>query len=228
MLLPWLEHARTVLWAWFPGQECGHALGDVLAGRTEPSGRLPWTLPARAEDVPVPHALPDADMRVIYTDGVHVGYRGWERSGATPAAAFGFGLGWTTWSYDAVRLVRTPDGGAEFEVTVTNSGDRVGSEVVQAYVTSTAELPNGVDRPVRWLAGFARVTAEPGETVAATVVVSRRTLEVWHDGSWLLPAGDYEFEFGRSIRDPRLSLGHRLPPLSGEEIGSVGEVRRPD
>jgi beta-glucosidase len=228
VLLPWLESARTVIWAWFPGQECGHAIGDVLTGATEPSGRLPWTLPASEIDVPVPHALPDESMRVKYREGVHVGYRGWERSGATPAAPFGHGLGWTTWSYTAASELARPDGGLEFAVTVTNTGSRAGSEVVQAYLTSTAPLPDGVDRPARWLAGFARVTAAPGETTTATVRVPRRALEVWHDGNWHRPSGSYRLEFGRSIRDSRLSLDLVLPPISGEENGSAGEVRIPD
>jgi beta-glucosidase len=227
VILPWLDRARTVLWAWFPGQECGHALGDVLAGRTEPSGRLPWTLPARERDVPVPHALPDADMRVTYTEGVHVGYRGWERSGATPAAPFGHGLGWTRWSYGDARLTDTPDGGVEIALDVTNTGGRAGAEVVQVYATSTAQLPVGVDRPVRWLAGFARVTAEPGETVTATIAVARRALEVWHAHDWHRPSGPYRFEVGRSIRDVRISLAHELPPHHGEDNGSAGEVSNP-
>ena len=225
VLLPWLDRARTVVWAWFPGQECGHAIADVLRGHTEPAGRLPWTLPAREEDVPVPHALPDDAMRVVYAEGVHVGYRGWERSGAIPAAPFGHGLGWTTWAYDGLELVGSPDGGLEFAATVTNTGTRAGSEVVQAYASSSAELPIGVDRPVRWLAGFARVSAAPGETVTATIRVTRRALEVWHQGNWRRPSGTYEFEVGRSIRDLRLVLTHELPPWEGN--GSAGEVSIP-
>jgi beta-glucosidase len=228
VLLPWLEHAKTVLWAWFPGQECGHSLADVLTGVTEPAGRLPWTLPAREEDVPVPHALPDDAMRVIYTEGVHVGYRGWERSGALPAAPFGYGLGWTTWRYDSAELTSLPDGSLEIAVTVTNTGTRPGSEVVQAYAASTAELPEGVDRPVRWLAGFDRVTAAPGESARAHLRVPVRALEVWHNARWHRPSGPYTFEVGRSIRDPQISLTHELPPVPGEEIGSVGEVPKPD
>ncbi|MGC4175129.1 beta-glucosidase family protein [Demequina sp.] len=225
VLLPWLNRAKTVLWAWFPGQECGHSLADVLRGVTEPAGRLPWTLPAREDDVPVPHALPDDAMRVIYSEGVHVGYRGWERSGATPAAPFGFGLGWTTWRYDEAVLTALPDGALEIAVTVTNVGEMPGSEVVQAYVTSTAQLPEGVDRPVRWLAGFDRVTAAPGRSTTATIRVPSRALEVWHKANWHRPSGLYEFEVGRSIRDPRITLTYELPER--EETGSAGEVSIP-
>lgn len=90
VILPWLDRAKTVLWTWFPGQEAGHALAAVLAGDLEPAGRLPWTLPATEGDVPVPNAIP-VDGIVDYTDGVHVGYRAWERTGRIPARPFGFG-----------------------------------------------------------------------------------------------------------------------------------------
>ncbi|WP_228374258.1 beta-glucosidase family protein [Demequina phytophila] len=208
VLLPWLDRARTVIWAWFPGQEAGHALADVLAGAVEPAGRLPWTLPASADDVPVPHAVPDAGS-LSYDDGVHVGYRGWERSGATPAAPFGHGLGWTGWRYDDVAAAPAPDGGVEVDVAVTNTGDREGREVIQVYV----EAPAGAhERPVRWLGGFVAVHARPGETVRARVPVARRRLEVWdaEAASWALPNGEYRLRVGRSVRDLRLDTAVRL------------------
>ncbi|MCU1431808.1 MAG: glycoside hydrolase family 3 domain protein, partial [Actinotalea sp.] len=134
VLLPWLEDARTVLWCWFPGQECGAALADVLLGRTEPAGRLPWTLPAAEADVPVPHAIPDPGGDLVYAEGLDVGYRRWERTATRPAAPFGHGLGWTEWSYDDVVCRLRPDGGLDLVVTIANTGPRDGHEVVQAYL----------------------------------------------------------------------------------------------
>ncbi|WP_228373799.1 beta-glucosidase family protein [Demequina maris] len=209
VLLPWLARARTVLWAWFPGQEAGHAIADVLSGAVEPSGRLPWTLPASEADVPVPHAVPDAGS-LRYDEGVHVGYRGWERSGASPAAPFGHGLGWTDWRYDAVSSVTVgADGDLALDVTVTNTGDRDGREVIQVYV----EAPEGAhERPARWLGGFVAVHARPGETVEAGVTIARRRLEVWdaEASSWVLPQGGYRLRVGRSVRDLRLDTAVRL------------------
>ncbi|WP_228373532.1 beta-glucosidase family protein [Demequina gelatinilytica] len=209
VLLPWLERARTVLWAWFPGQEAGHAIADVLAGEVEPGGRLPWTLPAREADVPVPHAIPDAGI-VRYDEGVHVGYRGWERSAAEPAAPFGHGLGWSSWRYDVVGVPRlTGSGDLEIDVDVTNVGTRGSREVVQVYV----EAQEGAhERPVRWLGGFVAVHARPGETVRARVTVARRRLEVWdtETAAWVLPAGEYRLRAGRSVRDLRLDTAVRL------------------
>ncbi|ROS76601.1 glycoside hydrolase family 3 protein [Cellulomonas sp. PhB143] len=208
VLLPWLADAPTVLWAWLPGQEGGTALADVLAGVTEPSGRLPWTLPARAQDVPVPDAIP-VDGVVDYAEGVHVGYRAWERDGLEPAAPFGHGLGWTTWSYDALEVApggdAAPDepAGVVVTVTLTNTGPRAGREVVQAYVEPPAP---DADRPRRWLGGFTTVDAAPGETVTARVPVRRRAFQIWDTGArrWATPPGDHAVRVGRSVRDLRL------------------------
>lgn len=216
VLLPWLARARTVLWTWFPGQECGDALADVLVGRTEPAGRLPWTLPAAAADVPVPDAIPDDEGVVAYTDGLHVGYRAWERSGATPAAPFGFGLGWTTWRHDDAHQVLAADPGGDtvrVDVDVTNTGPRRGTETVQVYLE--ADPLDGLDRPVRWLAGFTTVTAEPGERVTATVRLPRRAFEVWdvRRRRWTTPATRYRARIGRSVRDLPLTVD--VVPVGG-------------
>ncbi|WP_084104959.1 beta-glucosidase [Demequina sp. NBRC 110056] len=209
VLLPWLERARTVLWAWFPGQEAGHALADVLAGEVEPEGRLPWTLPARDSDVPVPHAIPQ-DGVVAYTDGLDVGYRAWERSGAVPAGPFGHGLGWTDWSHRVHAGPRIgPDGAVELDVEVTNTGERRGREVVQVYVEGPEDGP---ERPVRWLGGFAAVSADAGEAATATVRLAARVFEVWdvQRQAWILPEGEYRLRVGRSVRDIRADAVVRL------------------
>lgn len=219
VLLPWLDRARTVLWTWLPGQDGGHALADVLLGAVEPGGRLPWTLPASADDVPVPHALPQ-DGVVRYTEGVHVGYREWERRRTAPAAPFGHGLGWTTWQYDGLAAPAglTPDGAVELAVTVTNSGPRAGREVVQVYLEPPADADPG--RPVRWLAGFSVVTADAGEQVTASVRVPARALQVWDVAArrWTTPPGTYRLRIGRSIRDLRLDDHVTVPSTDTEEV----------
>lgn len=227
VLLPWLDRARTVLWVWFPGQEAGHSIADVLAGAVEAAGRLPWTLPAAEVDVPVPHAVPDQGV-VEYVDGVHVGYRAWERSGAVPAAPFGHGLGWTTWSYDASGepehlSARTPDGDVTLTVRVTNTGSRDGREVVQVYVEPPVAPASATvaerDRPVRWLGGFAVVDVAAGATADVTVTVPRRQLEVWDtdSGRWHLPAGTYRLRVGRSVHDLRLDTAVRVQESTTEQ-----------
>jgi len=206
VILPWLEKARTVLWCWFPGQEAGHALAAIVAGDQEPAGRLPWTLPAREEDVPVAHAVP-VDGIIHYSEGVHTGYRAWERDGLEPARPFGFGLGWTTWSYDAVSVPRVAaDGSLEVDVTITNSGARAGRETVQLYLSPPTLAEGAPDRPVRWLGGFGAVEVPAGQTSTITIVVPRRRLETWDEarGRWTRPGGEYLVSVGRSIRDRRV------------------------
>ncbi|MER5884544.1 glycoside hydrolase family 3 C-terminal domain-containing protein [Streptomyces sp. NPDC001941] len=211
VLLPWADEVPAVLWAWLPGQEAGHALADVLFGRTEPSGRLPWTLPAREEDVPVPHARPVAGV-VDYREGPHVGYRAWDRAGREPAFAFGHGLGWTRWHYEEAALERGPgEAWCTLTVRLTNTGPRTGHEVVQVYLTPPQDP--SLERPVRLLAGFAMVRARAGETVTATVAVPRRAAEVWDTGAgcWRLPPGRYLLRVGRSSRDARLTRTLDVP-----------------
>ncbi|WP_418275037.1 beta-glucosidase family protein [Isoptericola jiangsuensis] len=212
VLLPWLDDVPTVVWGWLPGQEAGGALADVLTGVTEPSGRLPWTLPARADDVPVPHAVP-VDGVVDYVEGLDVGYRAWQRriaatGGPVPAAPFGHGLGWTTWRYDDVRVVReaTSDAGPVLRVELTNTGERRGREVVQVYLEpDDAVLAADPQRPVSQLAAFAVVDADPGSVVTVDVPVPARALQVWDVTTrrWSVPPGTYRLRAGRSAADLR-------------------------
>ncbi|MEU5920839.1 glycoside hydrolase family 3 C-terminal domain-containing protein [Streptomyces sp. NPDC047141] len=196
--LPWREDVAAVLLSWFPGQEGGAALADVLTGAEEPGGRLPTTWPAALADVPVTEVTP-TDGKLHYTEGVFIGYRAWDRAAAVPAYPFGHGLGYTTWSYDS--LVADPDTAA---VRLTNTGDRPGRETVQIYL---APVDDTVERPARWLAGFVNVEAAPGETVEAVVALPRRAFEIWdeekHD--WTLVGGAYEVVGAHSLADARLT-----------------------
>ncbi|MET9249019.1 glycoside hydrolase family 3 C-terminal domain-containing protein [Nonomuraea sp. NPDC003709] len=184
--LPWAEEVAAVLLTWFPGQEAGAALADVLFGDAEPGGRLPTTWPRRLEDAPVADVTP-VDGVVAYEEGTSIGYRAWERTGRAPAFWFGHGLGYTTWSYDSIAAE-----GTSVTVAVTNTGDRPGREVVQVYVD-------------RALAGFDVVEAAPGETVITTVFLPERTFQVWEEGGWRTVEGVHTVEAGRHAADPRLS-----------------------
>jgi beta-glucosidase len=195
VLLPWRDDVAAVLLTWFGGQSYGTALADVLTGDAEPGGRLPTTWAAAQDDVPVLDVTP-RDGVVRYAEGVHIGYRAWLRAGAEPAYPFGFGLGYTTWSYDAVRVADTDGGDVRVSVDVTNTGTRTGREVVQVYLTRDV---TAVERPVRWLAGSAVVTAGPGATVTAEVLVRARAFEHWdvQAHAWATEPGGFTLEVAR-------------------------------
>lgn len=200
--LDWADEVAAVLWCWFAGQEAGHALADVLLGRAEPAGRLPFTIPARLEDTPSHPHYPGGDGKVTYGEGLCMGYRGFDRAGTEPRFCFGHGLGWSSWSYgDPSVATDAVTGTVTVEVPVTNTGTRRSREVVQCYLHRPERLP-GPERPPQELVGFTGVEAGPGETVTATVTLPPRALAVWWPGTgWTVPAGRVELRLGRSSRD---------------------------
>ncbi|MET9853327.1 glycoside hydrolase family 3 C-terminal domain-containing protein [Streptomyces sp. NPDC006450] len=201
--LPWREAAGAVLLTWFPGQEGGHALADVLLGRAEPGGRLPTTWPATLADAPVRTTRP-TDGRLPYEEGLHTGHRAWLRRGAAgpaPAYWFGHGLGYTTWEFERLGAPEpTPGGGYEVPVILHNTGTRRGREVVQLHLTRP---DSAIERPVRWLAGWASAEAEPGERVTAYVRIPARALQHWSPqaGGWTAEPGRFTVLAGRSAGD---------------------------
>ncbi len=196
--LPWRDDVAATLLTWFPGQEFGNALADVLTGTTEPGGRLPNTWPKTMADVPVLSTTPDAENTLRYDEGVHLGYRAWLRAGTEPAYPFGHGLGYTEWELSALSVGAPTDDGIGATVTVRNTGRRSGRQVVQAYLSRTG---SSVDRPVRWLAAFAPVTAAPGEAVTVRLTLPRRAFEHWTDGGWVREPGTFLLHAGTSVTD---------------------------
>ncbi|MBB2942017.1 beta-glucosidase [Actinoplanes lutulentus] len=200
VLLPWSDEAAAILLTWFGGQEAGAALADVLLGVTEPGGRLPTTWPRREEDCPV------LDVRVTdgalaYDEDIFIGYRAWLRSPASPLFAFGHGLGYTTFGY--ANLTAASDSAT---VTITNTGERPGREVVQIYLSfnGTTDGNGSIERPERWLAGFASVTAAPGQTITVRVPLPERAFQIWNDGWHTIP-GTYTVTAAQALNAPRLT-----------------------
>lgn len=199
--LPWRDEVGAVLLTWFPGQEAGAGLADVLFGDAEPGGRLPTTWAASLADAHVTHAQP-VDGRLAYDDGVHIGHRAWLLTGRQPAYWFGHGLGYTTWDYETVHAPAEVTEGSSFtvRVQVRNTGERPGREVVQVYLARTEST---VERPVRWFAGYAAVHAEAGASATAVVEVSPHALRHWSeaDEAWRTEPGTYRITVGRSAGD---------------------------
>ncbi|MGW7516166.1 glycoside hydrolase family 3 protein [Streptomyces sp. NPDC054796] len=215
--LPWRDETAALLLTWFPGQQAGAALADVLLGAHEPGGRLPTTWPAVLDDTPVKGTVPE-DGELPYNEGVFIGYRAWQRDGRAPAYPFGHGEGYTKWTYESARFTPAdPDADADAQdpdaagrlgtltVRLRNTGDRHGREVVQLYLAPERQ-DGGADRPARWLAGFASVEAAPGESAEAVVPLPRRAAEVWDEaaGDWRLVPGPYRAEAAHSVEDVRL------------------------
>jgi len=196
--MPWRDDVAAVLLTWFGGQEYGNALADVLTGAVEPGGRLPTTWPAALEDVPVANVTP-VDGKVAYDEGVHVGYRAWLRAGTEPAYPFGHGLGYTTWTIDGVSASPTVTEGdaAIVTATVANTGDRAGKHVVQVYASREEST---IDRPVRWLVGFAPVRLGAGESTEVSIEVAARSFAHW-DGAWRYEPGTFGLHVGASVSD---------------------------
>jgi len=205
VLLPWRGEVAAVLLGWFGGQEFGGAVADVLTGRREPGGRLPTTWGESEADVPILDTKPK-DGIVEYREGIHIGYRAWLRQPMAPAYWFGAGLGYT--HIPLVRLdapaTATPGETVTVSVGVENRGDRDGKQVVLVF----AEKPgSAVDRPVRWLVGFAAVRVPAGGSAVADVAVPVRLLAHWDDG-WQYEPGEYVLHAGTTAVD--LPLTARL------------------
>ncbi|HET7338651.1 MAG TPA: beta-glucosidase [Candidatus Dormibacteraeota bacterium] len=212
VLMPWVDDVPVVIQGWLGGQAFGEALAEVLSGDAEPGGRLPVSIPRREADSPVLHAQPDNGV-LPYSEGLLVGYRGYDRNGVDPLFCFGHGLGYTDWQYESITPSRVTIGaGEDVEVLVRlcNSGKRAGREVVQAYLEPAHDEPK---RPLRTLAGFATVEAEPGESVDARVTVRARCFARYDESrrEWVTPAGAYRLRIGRSSRDLRLECAVAVP-----------------
>ena len=191
--------ADAILEAWIGGQGSGAALADVLTGAVEPGGRLAETIPTSLTTTPAYLNWPGLDGHVGYGERVYVGYRYYDTLGIEVAYPFGFGLGYTTFERSGVT-VEVPEpttARAVVTVTVTNNGERLGSDVVQVYV---AHPGASIDRPAHELRGFAKVTLEPGESRTVSVDLDDRAFAYWRNG-WVVEPGEYVIEVGASSRD---------------------------
>ncbi|MGQ4267456.1 family 78 glycoside hydrolase catalytic domain [Nocardiopsis changdeensis] len=199
-LEPWHDDVDAIVEGWALGQAVGGALADVLTGAANPSGRLAESIPLRLEDTPAYLSFPGENEAVRYSEGVFVGYRHYTTVGRAVRYPFGHGLGYTTFAYGSFEAQATGPDSATVAVTVRNTGERAGAEVVQIYI---APAPSRVRRPVRELAGFTKVRLEPGEAATVQIVLGRRAFAHWDvtaDRWWVEP-GTYTVELGRSSAD---------------------------
>ncbi|MGN8245772.1 glycoside hydrolase family 3 C-terminal domain-containing protein [Cellulomonas soli] len=201
----WQELAPAVLETWLGGQAGGSAVADVLLGTRAPGGRLAETIPHRVEDTPAFGNFPGEHGHVRYGEGVLVGYRWYDTRDMAVAYPFGHGLTYTTFGYGDVHATVQGEGATaqvEVRVTVTNTGERAGAEVVQVYV---GDVQASVLRPTRELKAFRKVVLEPGASQEVAFTLTARDLSFWHPTlrRWVVEGGTFRLEVGSSSRDVR-------------------------
>jgi beta-glucosidase len=200
VLMPWRDNVKAIVQAWYPGQAGGQAIAEVLAGKVNPSGRLPITFPESVGDTPRPQLAGlgtpwGTPVAIRYDEGSEVGYRWYAKSGKRPLYAFGHGLSYTSFAYRDLEVAAGETITASF--TVANAGMRAGTDVPQVYLT---DAPG--ERRLRLL-GFERVDLQPGEARRITVTADPRLLARFDQGAgrWRIAAGTYGVSVGRNARD---------------------------
>ncbi|MGB6574054.1 MAG: glycoside hydrolase family 3 C-terminal domain-containing protein [Trebonia sp.] len=207
--MPWLSQVAGVLDAWYPGQTSGTSLASVLFGQTNPSGHLPVTFPASLSQMPTssPAQFPGNGSTVQYSEGIDVGYRGYDAGNLTPLFPFGFGLSYTTFSFSNLQISPASGNGTQNEqvtATVTNTGTRAGSDVAQLYLGD----PSGAGEPPRQLAGFQRVSLGVGQSTQVSFTITPQQESWWNDSAtgWSQTEGTYNVYVGDSSDPSGLPL----------------------
>ena len=205
----WAEAVPAILQAWYPGQDDGRVITDVLLGNANPSGKLPISFPRTRADIGIATAeqYPGVDGRGAYSEGIFIGYRRFDKENIAPAFPFGHGLSYTTFDYSNLKLSRSPIKPGEslsVEVQIKNIGRREGAEVVQLYIQDVqASLP----RPVKELKGFEKVTLRPGQAKVLRIDLYARSMSFYDPGQkrWIVEPGRFKVLVGSGSRDIRLT-----------------------
>ncbi len=218
--MSWINEVKAVLAIWFPGQELGDSLVDVLTGVVDPGGRLPVTFPKRIEDTPATEHYPGRTGAMQYREGRLIGHRWYDTVGREPLFPFGHGLSYAhlVISRADVELSSKNNGGSQavsVTATVVNSSERSGVEVVQVYAgampvpLTDQAFPQPSDLPVRKLVGFAKVTVSAGATIQTTINLDPRWNQTWDVAThaWVVRSEAMELQIGVSSR----SISHVFP-----------------
>ena len=208
--MPWVDKVNGIVEGWFSGSQAGHALADVLFGKVNPSGKLPFTFPVRLEDNGA-HALgayDPSDLSVEYKESIFVGYRWHEKNDIRPLFAFGHGLSYTDFAYADARCRKAevkPGATVQVSVDVTNTGKVAGKEVVQLYI---GDEESALVRPEKELKGFRKISLEPGETKTVTFDIEPDMLKYFDDAKheWVLESGKFTAYVGSASDDIRTSV----------------------
>ena len=214
--MPWADKADAIVQGWYGGTETGNALADVLTGKVNPSGRLPFSVPFKYEDGPIkterqyPGIKEDGDQfwQTHYDEGIYVGYRWYDSKGVPAQFPFGHGLSYTTFEYSnakAAKSVMKADGTLKVSVDVVNTGDRDGAEIVQLYIADTEA---SVDRPSKELKGFEKVYLKAGEKKTVTFEIDAKDLSYFDADKheWVAEPGEFHALLARSAGDVKADV----------------------
>ncbi len=208
--MPWISRVRTLLEAWYPGEEDGNALAAILFGDADPSGRLPVTFPTTAAQDPamgMPR-YPAGPRGYDYAEGLDVGYRGFDHRSLTPLFPFGYGLSYTTFAYSRLTVRPAPrSSDVKVSCTVTNKGSRTGVAVAQVYV----RFPTAAGEPPQQLEAFDRVSLKAGMSQRIVMTLPRRAFQYWAGAGWAIAPGAYRVSVGSSSRNLPITASFRPP-----------------
>ena len=227
----WVNRVPALLHAWFPGQYGGQALAEILFGEVNPSGKLPITVEKRVQDNPAFATFPINDLNapeINYSEGLFVGYRGYEKMRIKAQYPFGYGLSYTKFRYSGLDIdpvvLRKDNDLVQVSFRVRNTGKRAGAEIAQLYV---APLNPTVERPIKELKGFQKVYLRPGETKRVSITLDRRSLVYYNAeaGTWDVARGPYRILVGSSSQD--IELQRTLVNLSASSLSVLDSTPVP-
>jgi beta-glucosidase len=227
VLMPWANQAGSILMAWYPGQENGNALAAVLFGDVNPSGKLPVTIPAAANEVPTSTAaqFPGVLGHVSYSEGLQIGYRWYDANNVTPLFPFGCGLSYTTFGYsNLVVSPVSPSGRVEIAFDLVNTGNTAGSEVPELYLG----FPSAAAEPPKLLKGFQRITLSPGQSQQVIFNLTWEDLANWDATArgWIVTPGVFQVLVGASSRDIRLTGNLTVGSVPSSDLANAA-LRQP-
>ncbi|MCM3032331.1 glycoside hydrolase family 3 protein [Niallia sp. MER 6] len=227
----WKNKVESIVQAWYPGQEQGNAIADVLFGDVNPSGKLPVTFPVDEDSTPVSseEQYPGIDEAVKYSEDIFVGYRGYEQSGIEAAFSFGHGLSYTDFKYNKLKTKvkgtkKSTEPTVEVTLNLKNTGDVTGSEVVQVY---TGKLPTNVETAPKQLAGFSKVELKPGKEKKVTIKLDAKAFSYYDEkkNEWVTPSGNVPVYVGSSSSDIRLKGSVTISKSTSKQLNKANNTK---
>ena len=201
--MPWINHKniKAVLWPGLAGQESGNSLADIVLGKVNPSGRLPYTIAKENDDYNV---HPDPADQVVYSEKLLMGYKWFDHAGIEPLFPFGHGLSYTSFKYSGLKVkAKKKDDSVTVtaSLSVKNSGKVDGAEVVQAYIS----FPKSANEPPKLLRGFEKVSIKKDHSSTVKFEFTKTELSIWDTKTqaWVIPSGKFTLQVGASSRDIR-------------------------